>query len=228
MGKKKIVGLMGVAIVVLAVVGINSKRELAEARAALEQLEAEPATGDRQTEELLAQSPEAQTEPAETVASIAPTAETPTEEPPSADSEDPEPAGRRLMRSLSRMMDNPAMNKMMVASQRAALDVMYADLADQFQLNGDEREHFMELLLTRQMNMMDVAMKMMTGNLSKEDQDALSAELKEKNDLLKEEMEYFLNSADDVAEWEFYEKTLQDRMMLSQVEQALGCVGQPA
>ena len=34
-------------------------------------------------------------------------------------------------------------------------------------------------------------------------------------------MRYFLNSADDVAEWKFYEKTLQDRMMLSQVEQTL-------
>ena len=217
MSRKIIVGLMGIVIVALTVSNFSARKELADTRAALEQLEAECAKLSRDSEDLSAPD-----ESVETVAGTAPSAEVPVEEQPPGEIEDPETSGRRMMRSMSKMLDNPAMNKMMAASQRGALDVMYADLVDQFQLTGEEKEQFMELLLARQMNMVDLSMKMMAGNLTEEEQAALSADLKEKNDLMKKELEYFLNSADDVAEWEFYEKTMGDRMMLSQVEQSLG------
>lgn len=217
MSRKIIVGLMGIVIVTLAVSNLSARKELADTKAALEQLEAECAKLSQDSEDLSTQD-----EPVETIAGTAHPAEVPVEEQPPGEAEEAETSGRRMMRSISKMLDNPAMNKMMAASQRGALDVMYADLVDQFQLTGEEKEHFMELLLARQMNMVDLSMKMMAGNLTKEEQDALSADLKEKNDLMKEELEYFLNSADDVAEWEFYEKTMGDRMMLSQMEQSLG------
>lgn len=224
MGKRNIVGWATVAIIVL-VVGVLGRQIAVERNSKQvmrEYLEAKILRLEEQNKELLAKLPEAQDESMEVVASIAPAAEVPAKEQPPAETEEPETDGRRMMRSISKMLDNLAMNKMMAASQRGALDVMYADLADKFQLDGEEREHFMELLLARQMGLVDASMKMMAGNLTKEEQDALSADMEEKNNLMKEEMEYFLNSADDVAEWEFYEKTMGDRMMLSQVEQSLG------
>ena len=223
MTRKIIVGLMGIIIVALAVSNFSSRKELAGINAAQERLEADHAKLKQENENLLAKLPEASSKPVETVAYNASPSAVPAEEVVPLETEEPEESSsRRMMRSLSKMMDNPAMNKMMAASQRGALDVMYEDLAVQLQLDGEEKEHFMELLLARQMNIVDVSMKMMAGNLSKEEQAALSVDLKETTELMKEEMEYFLNSADDVAEWEFYEKTMGDRMMLSQMEQSLG------
>jgi len=224
MGKKNIVRWIIIAIVVL-VAGVlvrqvaierNSKQDMKE------YWEAKILRLEEQNKALLAKLPEEGSKSAATVANTVPASEAPAEEQPLAETDEPETDGRRMMRSLSKMLDNPAMNKMMAASQRGALDVMYEDLANQLKLSGEEKEHFMDLLLARQMNLVDMSMKMMAGNLSKEEQDALSADIEEKNKLLKEEMEYFLNSEDDVAEWEFYEKTLQDRMMLSQMEESLG------
>jgi hypothetical protein len=205
MGKKISDGLMGVVIAVLAVLGVLQNRELKRLRMVTPSgplTQVETVTVTSYVDRVVHRTPPEQV-------SVSKAGET------KAD------GTQRMMRGISKMLDNPAMNKMMAASQRGALDVMYADLAEQFQLEGEEKEYFMELLLARQMNAVDVSMKVMGGNLTKEEQDALSAELKEKNKLMRKEMRYFLNSADDVAEWKFYEKTLQDRMMLSQVEQTL-------
>ena len=165
MSRKIIVGLMGIVVVALAVSNFSARKKLADARGALEQLKAEHAKLIQGNEDLLAKLPEAQDGSLETVASTAPPAEVSAEEQPPVEAEEPETSGRRMMRSISKMLDNPAMNKMMAASQRGALDVMYADLVDQFQLTGEEKEQFMELLLARQMNMVDLSMKMMAGNL---------------------------------------------------------------
>ena len=136
---------MGVSIVVLAVVGINARRELAYAKAASEQLEAECAKLSRENEDLLAKLPEAQDELAETVVKIASVAEAPIEEVASVEAGEPkDDSPKRMMRNMSKMLDNPAMNKMMVAAQRGALDVMYEDLAVQLKLTGEEKEHFMQ------------------------------------------------------------------------------------
>lgn len=136
----------------------------------------------------------------------------------------PEPKenpGERMMRSISKMMDNPTMNKVMEASQRGAVSALYEDLVDYLELEGEEKDYFMDLLVSRQMQNVDVGMKMMKGGLSEEEQKALGDELQETTELIKEEIAYFLNNEEDVAEWEFYEKTMGERMMLSQMDQAL-------
>ena len=127
-------------------------------------------------------------------------------------------SSRRMMSSMTKMMENPTMNKMMEASQRGAVGALYSDLIEYLKLNAEETEYFMNLLMYRQMKQMDLAMKVMSGNLSEEEKQRLTADMKEAEDLVKTEMESFLNSDSDYAEFEFYEHTMGERMMLSQMD----------
>ncbi|MDH3982492.1 MAG: hypothetical protein OES84_06265, partial [Kiritimatiellaceae bacterium] len=76
-------------------------------------------------------------------------------------------------------------------------------------------------LMFRQMKQMDLGMKMLGGGLSDEEKEQMSNDLKEAGETVKTEMEAFLNNPDDFAEFEFYEKTMGERMMLSQMDAKL-------
>lgn len=132
-----------------------------------------------------------------------------------------DPAGRRIMSSMAKMMENPAMNKMMEASQRGAVGALYSDLIEYLKLNAEETDYFMDLLMYRQMKQMDLAVKVMSGNLSEEEKQQMTAEMKAAAELVKTEMKAFLNNDEDYAEFEFYEQTMGERMMLSQMDQRL-------
>lgn len=135
--------------------------------------------------------------------------------------EEEKSGGQRMMKNLAKMMENPAMNKMMEASQRGVVGAMYEELIDSFGLSGEEKAYFMDLLMFRQMTQVDASMKMMGGNLSDEERNELEAQIKDAHELVKSEMKTFLNDEDDYSEFEFYEKTQGERMMLSQAEAAL-------
>lgn len=135
--------------------------------------------------------------------------------------EEQETAVRRMMGNMAKMMENPTMNKVMEASQRGAVGALYSDLIEYLNLDAEETKYFMDLLMYRQMKNIDMAMKMMGGNLGEDEKKALADEAKQAEETLKAEMEKFLNNPDDLAEWEFYEKTMGERMMLSQMDQSL-------
>lgn len=139
----------------------------------------------------------------------------PSEEPPAETSS--EDSGRRVMENLSAMMENPTMNQVLEASQRGTIGVLYTDLIDELDLNDEEMRYFMDLIMHRQMKQVDLALKLMSGDLSEEERATLEAEIEDARQLVSEEMERFLNNPDDYAEFEYYEKTLSERMMLSQV-----------
>jgi hypothetical protein len=88
-------------------------------------------------------------------------------------------ARRRMMSSLSKMLDNPAMNKVMVASQRGALQALYGDLVEAFEFTGEEGDYFMDLLMSRQMKQVDFGMKLMGGEMSDKERTKMGEELKE-------------------------------------------------
>src|SRR5688572_29795432 len=48
---------------------------------------------------------------------------------------------QRVMRDIAKMFDNPQMNEVMKASQRATLEVLYKNLLDTWQLSPEERAH---------------------------------------------------------------------------------------
>ncbi len=136
-------------------------------------------------------------------------------------------SGSRMMRNFSNMMENPGFNKMMVASQKATLEVMYEGLIDHLVLDEKEEKYFVDLLLSRQMKMVEHSMNLMSGNVTGEDRKTAQEEMKAYADEIKGEVEYFLNDDEDIAEWKFYEKTMEERMALTGVEQQLGQAGLP-
>ncbi len=131
------------------------------------------------------------------------------------------PSDQRMMKNIAKMLDNPAMNKMMEASQRGVIGAMYEDLIADLNMTEGEEKYFMELLLFRQMTQVDVGMKMMSVELSDEEKKSLGDKMKETIELVKTEMEAFLNDEDDYNEFKFFEKTMAERMMLSQAEASL-------
>lgn len=172
--------------------------------------------------------------PEATIATEPPMEEQPAEpilqtlETPEPIADKPEEQGapaRRMMTGMAQMMDNPTMNKVMEASQRGAVGALYSDLIEYLDLNTEETTYFMDLLMARQMKQVDMAMKMMGGNLSEDEKKALAEDARQTAETVKTEMEKFLNNPADVAEWEFYEKTMGERMMLSGVDQKLAASG---
>jgi hypothetical protein len=159
-----------------------------------------------------AESPVAAVPAAETVAAQAESAAEPDRQ---------ETSGRRMMKSIAQMMENPTMNKVMEASQRGAIGALYTDLIDYLDLNAEETKYFMDLLMYRQMKQVELGMKMMSGEAGDEETQKMAADIKEASDTVKKEMKAFLNDDEDYAEFEFYEKTMGERMMLAQMDQSL-------
>lgn len=134
---------------------------------------------------------------------------------------------QRIMSSLANMRDNPTMNKVIEASQRGTMSALYSDLVEYLNLNPDEAKYFVDLLMFRQMENVDFGMKLMSGQLSPEEKQEMAAHLKEVNKEMKEQMKAFLNNPDDYDEFEYYEKTMNERMALSQLDQKLSAIEQP-
>ena len=137
--------------------------------------------------------------------------------------EDKETSQRRMMRNMVKMMeDNPTMNKIVEASQRGVMGALYSDFIEYLDLNPEETQYFMDLLMYRQMANVNMGMKLMSGELTEEEKSALMEEVKLAGETTKKEMEQFMNDSEDFDEWTFYEETVGERMMLSQMDQMLG------
>ena len=130
---------------------------------------------------------------------------------------------QRVMRDMAKTIEqNPTINKMVEASQRGAIGALYTDMIEYLGLDADETKYFMDLLMYRQMAHVDAHMKMAAGGLTEAEKQALQEEVRLANETMRSEMEKFLNDPDDYEEFEYYEDTIGERMMLSQMDQMLG------
>lgn len=130
---------------------------------------------------------------------------------------------KRIMSEMNKTIsDNPTINKMVEASQRGAIGALYMDMIEYLGLDADETRYFMDLLMYRQMANVDAHLKMASGTLSDEEKIALQESVKRANETTRSEMEKFLNNPEDFEEFKYYEDTIGERMMLSQMDQLLG------
>ena len=146
--------LLAIVCAILAIAYINATQTIKELR----QAQAETAT-------LSSTKPEGSKE-TDTIREDAPTSEvseTTTLQAAAEGVADAGEAGQRMMKNIAKMMDNPTMNKVMEASQRGTVGVMYADMIEYLNLNDEETKYFMDLLMYRQMKQVDMAMSMMGG-----------------------------------------------------------------
>lgn len=128
---------------------------------------------------------------------------------------------QRIMSSIAKMQDNPTMNKVLEASQRGTIGALYSDLIEYLDMDSDESKYFMDLLMYRQMANVDFGMKLMSGQMSEEEKQQMAEHIGEVHDETYEQMKTFLNSEEDFEEFEYYEKTMNERMALSQMDQTL-------
>lgn len=132
-------------------------------------------------------------------------------------------SNRRIMRNMAKTIDeNPTINKMVEASQRGAVGALYSDMIAYLNLDEEETGYFMDLLMYRQMANVDAHMQMASGNLTEEEKQALLKATELANETTNTEVEKFLNDPYDFEEFQFYENTIGERMMLSQMDQKLG------
>lgn len=106
---------------------------------------------------------------------------------------------------MEKMMKNPKMLDAIAAQQMAVLKPMYADLVKQLQLTPEEAKQFFDVLSAQTAKAMQAGMKMMSGDKKAAD------EIKNSQ----EEMKAFLG--DRYPQYETYQKSLPDRMQLSQI-----------
>lgn len=122
---------------------------------------------------------------------------------------------RRIMRNMAENLQNPGMNQIIAQQQRILIENKYTDLMKALGLNEAESAHFLDLLTARQMLQVDMGMKLMTGVLSPEEKRSLVEKLEKDTKPINEEIDYFLNDADDSEYLKFYEQTEMERSAIS-------------
>jgi hypothetical protein len=213
--KKNIwIGVLLVAVVMLAIlVGFQGQQiaALKEQRRAMVEVERAVAKSVRApapapVEETPAPLPEIK--PVEPVAVAAPV-------PPAA------PAGgttNNPFAGMAEMMKSPQMKEMMRAQQKMAVDGMYGSLSKYLNLSTNEMDALKELLMQRQMALMDAGMSMMNGSgadqkQAAEDAKTVKAEYDKKiSDLL---------GTQDYPVFQDYEKSAADRMSVQMFKGSL-------
>lgn len=127
---------------------------------------------------------------------------------------------------MREMMSNPAMKEMVKSQQKGLMESIYGDLINAFDLGEDERKHFMNLLVERQLAGMDEGMQMMSAK-SVEEREALTASIKEKKEALTEQIKTFLNDEEDYASFEAYSKQMPERQQMTGLKAAMEAAGAP-
>jgi hypothetical protein len=125
------------------------------------------------------------------------------------------------------MMGNPAMRDMIVAQQKASLDLLFKGLYEKLSLNPEELENFKGLLTDLQMVNVESGMKLMGEDLTPSEREALFKQMKVDQDAAKGRIKEFLNDESDFAYYEFYSNTLNERMSASGLGKTLGEKGIP-
>ena len=217
--KKQIPAILLVLICIALVAMLQSQRK---ETARLSQKIAEMESASAQEPTRIESAPAAE-HPAEIVQAGVEDETQPLGETPVPEVEGKKESNRRIMRDMMKTIgENPTINKMVEASQRGAVGALYADMIEHLGLDAEESQYFMDLLMHRQMAHVDMHMKMAAGNLTEEEILALREKTQQANETTRSEMENFLNNPEDFDEFEYYEETIGERMMLSQMDQKLG------
>ncbi len=129
-------------------------------------------------------------------------------------------------KAMAKMFTDPEMKKVMRQQQAVGIRMMYGDLAKELGLNTDELDQTLNLLTERQMEMTDKSMGLMDGSGDAAKQEAAGKEInaaREKQDRKLKE----LLGPQRFAQFESYEKTMGDRMMMQQYQQQFSISEQP-
>ena len=129
------------------------------------------------------------------------------------------------MAGLAKLMDNPAMKKMMAASQQKILEDNYGDFIDELRLSPEERAKFVELLAAKQGISMNYGLEILKA--SPKERRKIGARMKAEQDKSDADIREFLNSDADYASYQAYTEAIPQRMQLQGMQPAFARINQP-
>ncbi len=124
------------------------------------------------------------------------------------------------MANLAEMLRDPAMKDMIRAQQKTTMDLFYGSFFEYLDLQPEKLESFKDLLIEKQMALMDIGLEMM-DSLKDSDKRQISAERsKEITDEFNAKISEFLGEA-DYEVYQQFEQTQPERMQIQFFKQSL-------
>jgi len=127
---------------------------------------------------------------------------------------------KSFMSNVAEMMSNPEMKEMIRAQQMTGMEISHGALFNYLDLDAEEMKTFKELLIDKQLALMDVGFAMMNAETSNEERKDIAMRMKSINDEHEKKFREFLGDEDfDV--YKQYEDTQQERMSVNLFKQSL-------
>jgi hypothetical protein len=133
----------------------------------------------------------------------------------------PAPAPESPMQDIAKIMKNTGMKEMIRAQQKGQLEMMYGPLFKCLQLSDAELESFKNLLLDKQMALVDNAMDMMNSAATPEEKKAAADRIKEMTASYDAQCKTLLGD-ENYTLYKSFEETQPERMQVSMFKGSLG------
>ena len=133
---------------------------------------------------------------------------------------EPAPEKEAPMAGLAQMLKSPGMKDMIRAQQKGQQDVMYGSLFKCLQLSEEGMAKFKDLLLDRQMGLVDSSMDLMSGTATPEEKKAAGEKIKELTAAYDAEIKALLGE-DNYGLFKSYEDTQAERMQVTMFKGSL-------
>jgi len=138
---------------------------------------------------------------------------------------DPAPEKAAPMAGLAQMLKNPGMKEMIRAQQKGQHEMLYGSLFKCLQLPADAMDKFKELLLDRQMALVDSSMDLMSGMATAEEKKAAGEKIKELTAAYDAQVKELLGD-ENYGIYKAYEETQAERMQVSLFKGSLSTADQ--
>jgi hypothetical protein len=137
----------------------------------------------------------------------------------------PEETNSQPANPLADMLKSPEMRDMIKQQQKTVLggmvDKNYAAFFKSMNLSPEQSAAMKDLIMNKMLGDTEMGLEMMGGNLTPEQRAAMVAAAKERTDTLNQQMKELLGE-ENFSTYEAYEKTVPDRMAVSQLNDQLG------
>jgi hypothetical protein len=137
----------------------------------------------------------------------------------------PEETNSQPANPLADMLKSPEMRDMIKQQQKTVLggmvDKNYAAFFKSMNLSPEQSAAMKDLIMNKMLGDTEMGLEMMGGNLTPEQREAMVAAAKERTDTLNQQMKELLGE-ENFSTYEAYEKTVPDRMAVSQLNDQLG------
>lgn len=129
--------------------------------------------------------------------------------------------------SMAKIYQDPKMRETMKAQQMIQIEMQYAKLISNLQLDPQEASHFKQLLSDRLTDRTELGFKMMDKAMTPDQRKAATADYDAKKKASDDAIRTFLNSDEDYKSFQHWEDTEQERMQMVMGRGAFDGAGVP-